>query len=296
MKTTTRRRALRVVLAIVPILIVSVIASLAWARSDAGHAWIARRLEETISSQIRGHLEIGTLDSADLHHVSAHDVRFFDESGRIVIAADEAELDYDLGALVHGRFVSPRGHAHGGHVFLQTAADGTLFLDRAFRSAHPGPPGAPIGDDVVHLENLMVDDVTLVAAVGSAPTATVREVGATVLVRAPENGAAAVGAQRLHGAVHVAAPIPFDLRIVSGTFDVDGAARRRAHVAMPSRMGSEHVDIEVTVTTTGHDVFHVDARIRPHGVSATLAAAGMISQALVAETQSDVLDVTVEQR
>jgi hypothetical protein len=265
-----------------------------WLGTEGGHAWLARQLEENISSQIRGHLTVGHLDHADLHHVVARDVTFWDESGRPVIEADEVEMSYELDELVGGHFVSHASHAHGGRVILETNAEGELLINRAFRSSHPGPPGQPVGPDVVHLENLEVTDVTVTMALGDAPVATLRRLAATVLVRAPDRGAAIVEADHVHGGLHVAAPIPFDLRVIAGSLAVDGAAHRRIHIDLPARMGSERIGIEVTALARPDETLTVDARIRPHGLGAMLSASGMISQAMIAETQSPLLDVTVE--
>ncbi len=265
-----------------------------WLTTEDGHQWIARQLEANISSQIRGHLTVEHLDDIDLHHVVAHGVVFWDESGRPVIEAHEVDMSYELGDLVHGHFVSHHARATGGRVLMETDASGELLINRAFRSAHPGTPGQPVGEDVVHLDHLETRDVALILHLGSAPLCTLSRVGAMVMVRAPDHGAAIVDADHVHGMLHVEAPIPFDLRAIAGSLAVDGAARRRIHIDLPSRMGDEHIGLEVTAMVQPDDSFHVDARIRPHGLSAMFAAAGMISQALIAETQTPALDVTVE--
>lgn len=264
-----------------------------WAESEDGHRWIARRVEEIISGQIRGHLEIGQVDRADLHHIAARDVVFSDESGREVIRADKADLTYDFEQLLRGRFVSYGGRVHGGRVRLETLGH-ELLLDRAFRSSHPGPPGQPVGQDVVHLENLEVDDVSLSVHLGDAPVAVFRRLSAVVLVRAPDRGAAIVAADAVSGRLHVAAPIPFDLRVAGASFLVDGASPHRVQLDLPSHMGTERIGVEVSVRASPDQQLFVDARLRPHGLGAMLAASGMISQALIAETQSPQLDVTVE--
>jgi hypothetical protein len=129
---------------------------------------------------------------------------------------------------------------------------------------------------------------------GAAPHTTLAHVGAEVVVRAPENGAAIVDASHVHGALHVDAPIPFDLRVLAASLAIDGGAHRRIHIDLPSRMGSERIGVEVTALAQPDETLRVDARIRPHGLGAMASAAGMISQALLAETATPVLDVTVE--
>lgn len=289
-----KRRALAIVASLLIALLAIGIGVYSWINTDEGHQWIARQLEEVISGQIRGHLVVGHLDEIDLHHVVGTDIRFEDESGRPVIVADHVDMAYELSELTGGHFVSHSSHVDGGRVIIETDHDGVLLVNRAFMSAHPGASGAPVGADVVHLDHLQANDVSVVTSLGAAPTATLSHLGAMVMVRAPENGAALVDADHVHGHLNVAAPIPFDLNIVASSLLVDGAAHRRVHLDMPARMGSERIDIEVTALTQPDDSLHVDAYIRPHGLSAMIAATGMIAQCLLAETATSALDVTVE--
>ena len=283
------------VLAVLLLVVVALgFGAFSWLGSEDGHQWIARQLEVNISSQIRGHLVIGHLDAIDLDHVVGTDVRFIDEGGRPVIVVDHVDMQYEASELLSGHFVSYSAQARGGQLLIETDRHGVLVVNRAFQSAHMGPPGQPIGPDVVHLENLDVSDVTVTTALGAAPVATLRGVSALVLVRAPDHGAAFVEAHHVSGALNVAAPIPFDLRVIAASLVVDGAAHRRAHIDLPSRMGSERIGIEITALTLPGNNLHVDARIRPHGLMAMLAATSMIAQCLLAETATDALDVTVE--
>jgi hypothetical protein len=288
------RRALGTLLVLVSALALAAYGACAWIVSEPGHQWLARALEDGVSSQIRGRLIVGHLDEIDLDHVVATGVRFEDEDGRPVIIADRVDMQYQASELLSGHFVSHSAAVHGGRVILETNAHGVLSVNHAFQSPHPGPDTGPVGADVVHLENLAVYDVTLTADLGGAPVATLRHISAIVLVRAPDGGAVTVEAQHVRGALHVAAPIPFDLRVAAASLVIDGGAHRRAHIDLPARMGSERIGIEITALTQPDASLHVDARIRPHGLGAMLAATSMIAQCLVAETANHALDVTVE--
>lgn len=294
----TRRRAwLRAVLLASLALAALGLSLRTWLASSDGRDFVARRIEEVVSGQIRGRLTIAHLDALDLSSVHGRGIRFADESGRPVLEADEARLAYELSDLLAGRFVSHHGEVHGGHVWIEAGSTGEPLLSRAFRSAHPGAADAPVGADVVTLEGLHVTDVVVTLALGDAPSTTLRRVGADVTLHAPENGAAIVATRATSGLLHVAAPVPFDLRVAGAALDVDGAARRRIHLSLPSRMGHERVGIEVTARARPDESLVVDARIRPEGLSAALAASGMITQAMIAEAASGgVLDVTVEMR
>jgi hypothetical protein len=277
-------------------LVVAVLATAlpAWARSSGGRELLARQIEQLLDGEIRGHVTIGSLDRVDATGVAATDVRFFDESGRVVIEADDVELEIDWDELMAGHFVSPRGHAHGGRVIMETLASGELLIDRAFESAHPGPPGSPIGPDVVRLERLAVSGVEVLIDLHGAREIRASRMAAILLVRAPENGSARMRADRIDARLHLDAPIPQDLAIEDGHFELDGAARRRARLDFPTHVGGEPLHVEAVVRADAQENMHVEVTLTPESVGAVLTSGPLIAQALILETMSDAIDVTVE--
>jgi hypothetical protein len=266
----------------------------AWARSEGGRDVLARRIEEALDDEIRGYATIGSLDRIDASGVAATDVAFFDESGRVVIEAEQVELEIDWDELFGGHVVSPRGHVHGGRVVMETLASGELLIDRAFESPHPGPPGEPIGPDVVRLERLAVDDVTVLIDIHDAREVRAARTSAIVLVRAPEHGSARMRADRIDAALHLDAPIPQDMAIEDGRFELDGAARRRSRIDFPSHLGGEPLHLTVTIRADAHENMHVAVTLTPQSFGAALTSAPLVAQAMVLETMSDAIDVTVE--
>jgi hypothetical protein len=266
----------------------------AWASSARGRDVIARQIETLLDGEIRGHVTIGSLDRLDAEGVAATDVVFYDESGHVVIAVDQVELDVDWDELAHGHVVSTRGHAHGGRVVLETLASGELLIDRAFESAHPGPPGSPVGPDVVRLERLAVDGVEVVVAIDGSRPVRASHLSAILIVRAPENGSARIHADRIGAQLHIDSPIPQDLVIANGHFELDGASRRRSRIDFPTHVGGEPLHVEVAIRADASEDMHVAVTLTPESVGAVFTCGPLIAQAMILETMSDAIDVTVE--
>lgn len=273
-----------------------------WVGSEAGRAAVARQLEGFVSDGIRGSMTVGRIESISLGGVVGHDVRFTDEAGALVLRADDVELEVEWSELLFsGRFLSPHGRVRGAQVVVETLESGTLLIARTFAPAHPGPTAAggdeaPTGSDSVRLGGLVASDVEVLVRVHGSPDMSVEHVSAIVLVRAPEHGGVHLRADRIDGEVRIDAPIPVDLALDDGTLTIDGDSRRRVVIDLPTQVQGEHVAIEVRVLATAEDGLRVELRLAPSGPGAVLAAAPLVAQALLAETGSDVLDVTVELR
>jgi hypothetical protein len=297
---TSRRwlmRGRRPVLALLGIVLVLggvLFGVLGWLQSDDGREELARRIEDVISDGIRGSVTIGGIDAIGERDLHAHDVVFEDESGRTVIEARDVWLELDFAELAAGRFVSERGRVHGGLVVLETIPSGELLLDRAFESPRPGPPGAPIGPDVVRLENLVADGVEVRIEVDGVPDATISNVSTICLVRAPEHGSVRFRADRIDGDAHFATPIPVDFSIDDGSLTLIGDARRRATLTLPTVVGGEPVTIDTTVRMNAREEAHVDVHLIPSSFGAVFTSSALVTQALIAETLTSALDVTVD--
>jgi hypothetical protein len=291
---TWAKRLLIAALVIVLVLITGVLAALVYLRTDDGHAWVARRLESSIGSGIRGSLSIGNLDHIGRRGVGATHVVFSDEHGRPVIEADDVELAVDWGALVSGRFVSPRGWVRGGTVYLETMPSGDLRIDRAFESPNPGPPGQPIGEDVVRLENLLAENVRVVMSVAGAPGTRATHLSTICLVRAPEHGSAILEARQIRGQLRIEAPSPIDLDVSHGRLALDGGSRHRAQLDLPSGSGSHRIGVAIAVLADAQERMHVDVSLSPSSGVAALASAPMIAQALAADVLSSSIDVSIQ--
>ncbi len=268
-----------------------------WLSSEAGRGTIARLLAGFVSDEIRGTMTVGGIESISLAGVVGRDVRFTDEGGELVLSAGEVELELDWSELIFsGRFLSPHGRVRGARVVVETLESGELLIARTFASASPGPgeSDAPVGRDTVRLAGLVVSDVEVLVRVHGSPDMSVEHVSAIVLVRAPEHGGVHLRADRIDGDVRIAAPIPIDLALEDGTLTVDGDSRRRVTIDLPTLLNGEAVAIEVRVHANTGGELSVELRLLPSSPGAVLAATPLVAQAVLAETGSDVLDVTVE--
>lgn len=289
-----RRRRWLVALAVLVLLVVALVAAPVWLGSDAGRAAVARRLEQYVSGALRGSMTIGSIESISPNGIVGRDVRFLHESGRLVLEAEEAELELDWIELASGRFVSRHGRVRGARIVLESVESGSLSISEAFAPARPGPAGEPIGADTVRLEGLVASDVEVLLDIRGAPQMRADHIAAIVRVRVPENGGAHVRADRIDGAVRIDAPIPVELTLDDGTLSIDGGARTRAVVELPAHLSGEAIRVEVIVQVTAADATHVAVHVIPSGIGAAFVSAPLVAQALLAETGTDALDVTID--
>lgn len=266
-----------------------------WLGTDDAREVMARQIETLVSDGIRGSVTIGGIDRIGADGViEAHDIVFRDESGEMVLEAHQASLELDLSELTGGHFVANRGHVRGGTVVLSSLPDGELAIDRAFEAPHPGPPGSPIGPDVVRLENLVADGIEVRLAIDGMPGATFENVSTISIVRAPENGSAHLRCDRIDGDAHLATPIPVDFSIDDGTLTLIGDARRRASFTLPAEIGGEPLTIDAVIRMNAREEASVDVHLVPESFGAAFTSAGLVGQALIAETMTPALDVTVD--
>ena len=90
------------------------------------------------------------------------------------------------------------------------------------------------------------------------------------------------------------APIPIDLTFDDGTLTLDGDARRRVVIELPAQVGGEAIEIDVLVRANAAQDLHVEVHLIPSGVGAAIAPAPLLMQALLAETRTGALDVTID--
>jgi hypothetical protein len=271
----------------------ALVLAISWVHTDEGRASIARQIEQHVGEGIRGNLTIGSLDHVGLDGLAGTDVVFRDESGRPVIEARNVALQVDWGELLSGHVVSPLGSVHGGRIWLETIPTGEVLIDRAFKSPNPGPPGQPIGPDVVRLERLAASDVELIVNVAGSPHMRASHLSTICEVRSPEHGAARLRADRVDAALRIAAPHPLAMTVVGGVVEIDGASRRRAHIDLPGESHGEPFDMVVAVRAGRGDQMHVHVDLSPGNAGSVLVNGPVIAEALLGGAVADALDVSV---
>jgi translocation and assembly module TamB len=116
--------------------------------SQIGRDQVARQLEARFNAQYHGQLEIGRLTGNLLYDLFARDVRLYDATGRVVLAADSVVIEPRWIALLQDRLELKRITLVRPSLELHRGEDGVWNLADAFRSRRPsGPGGEPL-----HLE------------------------------------------------------------------------------------------------------------------------------------------------
>jgi len=82
------------------VLALVLIGRLAWLRSDSGHDWLARQIEDAASTPGSLEVAIGGIGGALPHSLSAHDVVVSDAEGPF-LAVDSLEIEWDPWALLN---------------------------------------------------------------------------------------------------------------------------------------------------------------------------------------------------
>lgn len=139
-----------------------IIAAVVTANTDSGRRWIADRIEQAVTSQIPGRLEIGEVTEVDWLAVHAKDVRFFHKDGREVLRVDKAYVEGDALEALQQRLTFRRVAADGGSILMTGDPDGRLSLEAAMdKPSDPNQPGDPkrgLHYDMrnMHVENFKV--------------------------------------------------------------------------------------------------------------------------------------------
>jgi hypothetical protein len=139
-----------------------VVVALVSANTASGRRWIADRLEQAVTSQIPGRMEIGEVTGVEWLAVRATDVRFFHKDGREVLHVARAYVEADALEALQQRLTFRRVAADGGSILMTGDPDGRLSLEAAMDkpspSNEPGDPKRGLHYDMrnMHVENFKV--------------------------------------------------------------------------------------------------------------------------------------------
>lgn len=99
-------------------------------RASATRTFVAELAENAVQENVRGRLDIGSIDELDLDHVVVSNVHIYDPDGRDVIQARRVEAKLNVSALVRGVIHVPYVLITGAHVALVKGAEHMpTFLD-----------------------------------------------------------------------------------------------------------------------------------------------------------------------
>lgn len=135
---------------------------------------------DAITQEIAGKLEVDGFDALSLTRVHARGIRIFAPDGKLAIGAARAIIDFDLGALMAGRYGWERAEIFNGKVYVTEDASGKINMEETFRARKPASSkgstkgeapkeNVKAGDSKLDLKNMVTSDAMLVIAGGSLP-------------------------------------------------------------------------------------------------------------------------------
>jgi hypothetical protein len=195
-------RALKYFVAPLAALALSALAASFWcSETRQGRRFVARRIEQLVTSNIPGRLEIGELTRLDGPHVSARNVRFFHPDGRCLLAVDSATVELALADALHGRLGFRSVAADGGYMSLAADPDGRLAFEATVNAAaKPGEPSDPHGGLHYELRAMHVQNFSLLVQLSNDPYR-IRNVSGFVGVYRVDTPGVQVKLERIRGDV-----------------------------------------------------------------------------------------------
>ncbi|QED28019.1 hypothetical protein FRD01_12385 [Microvenator marinus] len=170
-----------------------------WIHSDAGHAYISKRIQSYATEGMAGSLEIGSLYEIDFFQgltgvrVLAGDVRFRAPDGRETIHVGDADATLDLAAFLGGTIAIREAVARLGTVTIEMGEGDKLTIEETFAS--PEGTDNKDGSDAkasdsagLELRHLNAREMRVVLRPDSETTYTVNNARGSVFVTRPEGG------------------------------------------------------------------------------------------------------------
>lgn len=276
---------LRVALVVFLLLVGSLGVLLGWLQSDSGRRYLARRIESTVSKEIRGTLHIGAISALTWRGVSGRDVRFTAPGGGDVIVIENVDLTVRWLPLLRGRLVSPVARVKGARVVLREGRDGELTIDTTMRSrssssgARSSPPRrAEQGETTVELQRIELSDTTFVSNVSDVPDARVTGLRGTlqITVRKPDEEPV-LTLRRFSGRGRLDTPIPIEMDLSEGTFHFDATSSDRVRADARTEFDANRASIRCTARVEGDDT-RVAVRLSMPPDAGALAGLPLIMQ------------------
>ena len=141
---------------------VALVAALVTANTASGRRWIADKLEQAVSSQIPGKMQIGEITDVEWLAVRAKDIRFFHKDGREVLHVERAYVEGDALEALQQRLTFKRVAADGGSILMTGDPDGRLSLEAAMdKPSAPNEPGDPKRGLHYDMRNMHVEHFTV---------------------------------------------------------------------------------------------------------------------------------------
>ncbi|MEY4579134.1 MAG: hypothetical protein RL701_3837 [Pseudomonadota bacterium] len=195
------RLVLRISLVVVTLLALSALLFGFWcAQTEAGRAFVARRVERLVNASIPGRLEIGTLTQLRGTRVNAQHVRIFHPDGRCLLSVDESEVVLDVLDALQGKLGFQRAAATGGFFSLAMDPDDRLSFEAAVNAkTKPGEPHDPYGGLHYSLRRMYARNLRVLIKIPGQDDYQIKGITGFVTIRRIESPGTQVILQNLRG-------------------------------------------------------------------------------------------------
>lgn len=172
-----------------------------WIHSDAGHAYVSKRIQSYATSGMAGSLEIGSLYEIDFQgltgvRVLAGDVRFRAPDGRETIHVGDADVTLDLAAFLGGTIAIREAVARLGTVTIEMGKGDKLTIEETFvsqegnddKDGSQSKTNKASDSTGLALRHMNAREMRVVLRPDSETTYTVNNARGSVFVTRPEGG------------------------------------------------------------------------------------------------------------
>ena len=295
------RTFLRAAFVVLLVLVASAGVLIGWLQSESGRRYLARRIESSVSKEIRGTLHIGAITALTRRGVSGRDVRFTAPGGGDVIVIEDVDLTVRWLPLLRGRLISPLARVKGARVVLREGRDGELTIEETMRgrsSAAGGQTSQPgrreeQGETTLDLQRIELSDTTFVSNVSNVPDARVTGIRGRLQITVREPDEEPVLTLRgFSGRGRLDTPIPIELGLSEGTFRFDATSADRVQANARTEFDANRAAIRCTARVEGDDT-RVAVRLSMPEDAGALAGLPLIMQGNALDLASSSFDFSV---
>jgi hypothetical protein len=138
-----------------------------------GRARLCARLNQAVSRQMAGSLQVEEIEAIDLPHVTGRGVKLVAPDGKAAIEVEHAEIELELSSLLLGDFTWKRADITRGTVRVTEDRHGKINMEETFKSppSESGKRREPSGDGgEMDLRTMVTSDMVLLIGGGDLPT------------------------------------------------------------------------------------------------------------------------------
>jgi hypothetical protein len=238
------------------------LAALVLLNTSWGKARLCARLNQAISRQMAGALQVEEIVSIDLPHVQGRGVKILAPDGKPAIDVAEADIELDLGTLLMGDFAWKRADITRGTVRVTEDARGKNNMEETFKapasSSGKRRESRDEGGGELDLRTMVTSDMTLIISGGSMPTLRLVDLHGVMRVQVNADGDTELRFDDYRGTFAKGLPNGvLQFRKVKG--HVQTGKKRLLHFTGEGRFQGEEVDFDLDIFTEPKTRIEIDA-------------------------------------